>query len=182
MKKFILGFVCGALIFGGTAVLADGVSLIGKTVDGEVPVFYNDEPLVAKAITVEGTSYLPVRTVGNTLGAQIEYRDGAVHVEQKNDTEIIKQQVMNEIKIEMRKEEIRKNLDGLKKGIEAYTELANQAKQNLEIETEPIIRADYERTIRDAEQIIQKNQQKIAELEAELAALEQQQDESEDEE
>jgi hypothetical protein len=173
MKRFITGFLCGALLFGGTAVLADSVSMVGKIVDGEVSVFYNDEPLAAKAITVEGTSYLPVRTVGNTLGAQIDYRDGAIYVEKTDDYEAIKTQVMNDIKLEMRKEELRDEIAKLYAAVENQREQITELERGIEISEK---QGGYTPSLIQAKQIIessiQVNIQKIKELEAELAELE----------
>lgn len=175
MKRFVMGFICAALIFGGTSVLADSISFVGKTIDSEIPVYYNEEPLVAKAIAVEGMSYLPVRTVGNTLGAKIEYRDGAIFMEKTDDYEAIKQQVMNDIKLEMQKEEIRKEITKLQTAIE------NGRKQISELEIDI---ARNEGAVKDTlvqlkatvETIIQQQEAKIKELEAQLAELEGQED------
>lgn len=175
MKRFVVGFVCGALIFGGTSVLADGISFVGKKIEREIPVYYNKEPLAAKAIVVEGISYLPVRTVGNTLGATIEYRDGAVYVEQADQYEIIKERVLSDIKLEMQKEEIQKEIAKLQTAIE------NGRKRISELESDI---AKNEGAVRDAlvqvktsvEIVIQQQEAKIKELEAELAELEGQED------
>jgi len=177
MKKFILGAICGALIFGGTSVLADSLSLVGKTVDGEVPVYYNDEPLVAKAITVEGTSYLPVRTIGNTLGADILYKDGAVYVEKQNEYDSIKQQVMNDIKRELRKEELQAEIEKLRGANEKLQETLNDVEREIEIGVEKGSYIEGSLMVKaNIESSIQKNLQRIGELEAELAALEGQED------
>jgi len=177
MKRFITGFLCGALLFGGTAVLADSVSLVGKKVDGEVSVFYNDEPLAAKAITVEGTSYLPVRTVGNTLGAKIEYRDGAVYVEQVDEYDAIKEKVLKDIQVEMKKEELRKELEKLQKAVENNKKLISELEKDIELNSSQGF--DVSSLIRvkeTTEAVNQQNLQKIKELEAQLAELEGQED------
>ena len=176
MKKFVLGVLCGAFLFGGTSVLAESTSLVGKKIEKEIPVHYNGEPLVAKAIVVEGTSYLPVRTIGNTLGADIKYRDGAVYVEKANDYEAIKKQVMNDIKREMRIEELRDEIVKLKGANE-------KIKESLEIVEEDIEKSSVDggyiegslMAKANLESALQKNLQRIQELEAELAELEEQQ-------
>lgn len=183
VKRFALGFICGALIFGGTAVLAESVSLVGKTVDGEVPVYYNDEPLVAKAITVEGTSYLPVRTVGNTLGANIEYRDGAVYVEQEDQYEAIKEKVMSDIKLEMQKDELRKEIEKLQAANANIRERIADLEKEIEHGLSAGSLVDGSVKAKEiVEKTLQTNLQKIADLEAQLAALEQQQSDPESEE
>lgn len=175
MKRFVMGVICGALIFGGTSVLADSISLVGKTIDGEIPVYYNKEPLAAKAIVVEGISYLPVRTVGNTLGATIEYRDGAVYVEQADQYEVIKEKVLNDLKLEMQKEEIQKEISKLQTANEnlrkQVVELENDIKRN-----DGAVRDTLIQLKTSAETIIQQQEAKIKELEAQLAELEGQED------
>ena len=177
MKKFVLGVICGALIFGGSSVLADSLSLVGKTVDGEVPVYYNDEPLVAKAITVQGTSYLPVRTIGNTLGVDIQYKDGAVYVEKQEEYEAIKQQVMKDIKKEMRKEELQSEIAKLQAANEKIRESLEIVEKEIEIGTEQGAYIEGSLMAKaNLESALQKNIQRIQELEAELAELEGQED------
>jgi len=184
MKRFALGFICGALLFGGTAVLAEGVSLVGKRVDGEIPVIYNDEPLVAKAITVEGTSYLPVRTVGNTLGAKIEYKDGAVYVEKADEYEALKEKILNDLKFEAQKEELQKEISKLQTAIEnSRRNISELEKQIAAIEyPDDPVREALLRTKASVENIIQQHEAKIRELQVHLAALEQQQSNPESEE
>jgi hypothetical protein len=173
MKKFILGVICGALIFGGSSVLADSLSLVGKTVDGEVPVYYNDEPLVAKAITVQGTSYLPVRTIGNTLGVDIQYKDGAVYVEKQEEYEAIKQQVMKDIKKEMRKEELKSEIAKLQSANERIQKSLEIVEREIEVgKAEGSYIEGSLMTKQNLEKSLQQNLQKIKELEAQLAELE----------
>jgi len=173
MKRFILGVICGALIFGGTSVLADSFSLVGKIVDGEVPVYYNEEPLAVRAITVEGASYLPVRTIGNTLGANIEYRDGAVYVEKQNEYESIKQQVMNDIKNEMRKEELQAEIAKLQAANESIKQSLEIVEREIEIgKAEGAYIEGSLMAKQNLENSLQKNLQRIQELEAQLAELE----------
>lgn len=173
MRRFVSGLLLGALIFGGSSVLADGVVWTGKTIEGELPVFYNGEPLVAKAIVVEGTSFLPLRTIGNTLGAKVEYKDGAVYVEKANDYEAIKEKIVNDIKLEMRKEELRDEIAKLYAAIENQRERIAELERSIEISEN---QGGYTPSLIQAKQIIessiQANLQKIKELEAELAALE----------
>ncbi|OXM83961.1 hypothetical protein CF651_22880 [Paenibacillus rigui] len=47
--------------------------MIGKVVDGVVDVTVNGNKLNSQAITIDGTSYLPVRDIGNVLGLKVDY-------------------------------------------------------------------------------------------------------------
>jgi len=176
MKRFILGVICGALLFGGTSVLAESISLVGKTIDTEIPVYFNEEPLAAKAIAVEGTSYLPVRTVGNTLGATIEYRDGAVYVEQADQYEVIKEKVLKDLKLEMQREEIQKEISKLQTANENLRKQVSVLENSIEVEPVPSVKENMIKIKENTLEMITQNEQKIAELQAQLAELEGQED------
>lgn len=177
MKKFVLGVMCGAFLFGGTSVLADSVSLVGKKIEKEILVYFNGEPLAAKAIVVEGTSYLPLRTIGNTLGADIKYRDGAVYVEKANDYDAIKEKIVNDIKLEMRKEELQSEIAKLQAANEKIRESLEIVEKEIEIGTEQGAYIEGSLMAKaNLESALQKNLQRIQELEAELAELEGQED------
>ena len=173
MKKFILGVICGALIFGGTSVLADSLSLVGKTVQKEVTVNFNGEPLAVKAIMVNNTTYLPIRMLGNLLGAKIEYKDGEVHMEKPDEYQNIKEQILTEIMLEEQKGEIKKKIAELQLAIE------NGQKRIVELEDE-INRDGNDGVVKEAlmkakeitQTVLQQQLAQLAELEAQLAELE----------
>jgi len=51
MKKFIAGFICGALLFSGVSVFAATKSpMIGKRVDGVASVIVNGKKLEKDAV------------------------------------------------------------------------------------------------------------------------------------
>lgn len=77
MKKFIAGFICGALLFSGVSVFAATKSpMIGKRVDGVASVIVNGKKLEKDAILIEGTSYLPVRAMTEAIGGKIISANG----------------------------------------------------------------------------------------------------------
>jgi len=175
MKKFVLGVLFGALIFGGTSVLADSVSLIGKPIQNEIPVFHNNERLETKAIAVDGVSYLPVRTIGNALGARVEFRDGAIHVEKQDDYDAIKEKVLNDIRLEQQKEELREEIAKIQASMENIRSQISNFEKEIAASKEDGV-ADKLKQLKEAlEQTLQQQQQRIAELEEELKKLEQQQ-------
>lgn len=73
MKKFIVGFVAGALIFAMLGVAA--VTYVANPVDFKVLVngeeFVSDPP----ALEVEGRTYLPLRAMGDALGVPVEWNE-----------------------------------------------------------------------------------------------------------
>ena len=71
MKRFIGGFLSGALLFG--AISAFAVTYVANPVDFKVLVngeeFVSDPP----ALEVEGRTYLPLRAMGDALGVPVEW-------------------------------------------------------------------------------------------------------------
>ncbi|MED1780537.1 hypothetical protein P4V43_01715 [Brevibacillus fortis] len=68
MRKYIIGTLFGLLIGTSISVHAEVVSLVGKVVEGELPVNINGKTFNNKAIVVDGRAYLPVHAIGDTLG------------------------------------------------------------------------------------------------------------------
>lgn len=87
MKKFILGVLVGISITAAGSAYADDIvqSVVGKSVDGQLPVKISGKQLPTQAIVVEGTSYLPVRAVGESLNMEVKY-DPTTGIELKGAT------------------------------------------------------------------------------------------------
>lgn len=74
MRKYIIGAVFGIVLTVSTSVLAEEIqSLIGRPIEGQFPVTLNDKPLEKNAIVVDGSSYLPVRAVGEALNLDVGF-------------------------------------------------------------------------------------------------------------
>ena len=73
MKKFLLGLLVGALLFGSLGAFA--TSYIANPVDFKVLVngkeFISDPP----ALEVEGRTYLPLRAMGEALGVPVTWNE-----------------------------------------------------------------------------------------------------------
>lgn len=73
MRKFIMGFISGALIFSMIGAVA--LSYIAKPIDFKVLVngeeFVSDPP----ALEVEGRTYLPLRAMGDALGVPVNWNE-----------------------------------------------------------------------------------------------------------
>lgn len=73
MKKFLSGFIVGAILFGTIGVFA--VSYVANPVDFKVLVngeeFVSDPP----ALEVEGRTYLPLRAMGEALGVPVNWNE-----------------------------------------------------------------------------------------------------------
>lgn len=69
MKRFIAGIMVGALLFGGTSVLADSIkSIVGAKVTGTYTVQKTDGTKVADGAVINGSAYVPVRALADATG------------------------------------------------------------------------------------------------------------------
>lgn len=88
MRKYLIGILIGAaLMFSASAYAADITSLIGKTVQGVFPVKVNGGLLPKTAIVIDGTSYLPVRSIGDAIGYDVSFNaDLGIELKKKETT------------------------------------------------------------------------------------------------
>jgi hypothetical protein len=74
MRKYLIGAFVGILLTLASSVYASDItSLIGKTVQGVFPVKVNGDTLAKTAIVIDGTSYLPVRAIGDAIGYDVSF-------------------------------------------------------------------------------------------------------------
>lgn len=89
MKKFIMGLILGAGLTLAFSVSAESIqSLIGKQVDGEATVVLDGVDLPVKAAIIEGTTYAPVRAVGEAVGKDVDWKGGKVTLDSKTTSEM----------------------------------------------------------------------------------------------
>lgn len=81
MKKFLCGFLLGGMIFMAIPSMAN--DLIGKSIEGMIPVYLHGNRVAKDAIIIDSTSYLPVRALGEALGMDVRFENGQVLVERK---------------------------------------------------------------------------------------------------
>lgn len=79
MKKYIIGFIAGAVFATAGAVYADDVVLIGKKIEGQTTV-YKDGVRLDSAIIVDGKSYAPTRAIGEAAGYEVSFDEGEIHL------------------------------------------------------------------------------------------------------
>ena len=79
MKKFICGFLAGAMIFGAIGTFA--VSYVAEQASFKVMVngseFVSDKPIVA----IDGSTYLPLKAIGEVLNVPVKWNDQLHQVE-----------------------------------------------------------------------------------------------------
>lgn len=151
MKKIghsLLGVVIGSALTLSASVAAEEIkSLIGKRIDGEFVVTLDDQELPVKAGTIEGTSYLPVRAVSEALNLEVSFdQEAGISLKKK---EAVK--VENDLQVQWTQ-------DGYPRPtVEFNVSVIDSDMQMLKTTME-----------RFPEKNTPENQQKLAEMEAEL--------------
>ena len=70
LSNFFIGFLCGAILFGGTIALANSGVLAQITTQ---LFFYNGEPIELLAYNINGNNYVKLRDAAALFGVDIEY-------------------------------------------------------------------------------------------------------------
>ena len=84
MKKFIMGLILGAALSFTVSANAEEIkSLIGKQVDGETVVLLDGVELPVQAAIIQGTTYAPVRAIGEAVGKTVDWKEGKVLINEK---------------------------------------------------------------------------------------------------
>ena len=112
IRSFIIGLLCGAFIFGGTAVLANSDVLAKIT---SQIFFWNNEAIELEAYNINGYNYVRLRDVAKIFGVNVEYYE---------DTNSV---YLGEDKKEEAPKPEHKVLDGNAYAKEDYSQNANQA-------------------------------------------------------
>ncbi|AIQ19520.1 hypothetical protein H70357_24490 [Paenibacillus sp. FSL H7-0357] len=158
MKKYIVGFLVGAIFTISTSVFADDIkSLIGQTVQ-ETAVVSLDGKEIGSAVIINGTSYAPVRTVSEASGLNVDYEKGVVKMKTK-----AKQYSTDELQKEIDKYAtlITSTEEGIKRANESIA-AGKLSKDELDYLTESKAKR---------EKLLTSYKEKIAELKTQLAEL-----------
>lgn len=78
MRKYIIGALAGAALMMGVQAGASGL-LTGSKVAGSKDVKYNGKT-IGQAAIINNSSYLPVRSVSEALGLQIDLSGGSINL------------------------------------------------------------------------------------------------------
>lgn len=115
MRKYIIGALIGFSLSFAISAHAAVENLIGRVVEGVFPVKVNGVQIEKQAIVIDGTSYLPVRAIGDALGLDVTFDadlgigltqkkvGGVMPTQQPTETQKIKPLILNKIKNSMSK-------------------------------------------------------------------------------
>jgi len=91
MKKagyIFIGMLMGIVLATAASAYADEIqSLIGKKIEGQVPVYLDGEKL-DDAIIIENKSYAPVRKVAEAAGKEVTFAEGKILLESTKTSEV----------------------------------------------------------------------------------------------
>lgn len=189
MKKFVSGIIVGVLLFAGTTVFADTAKeLIGKRVQGTFEVTFNGKK-ISDAAVIEGSTYLPVRSVSEAAGIDIVIEGKKINLTTDNNVKDVlggidvddKNMTALENRISTLKEQIL--LDRQKLDSEKINTLPRLESRLLEMKDDQYSSAlgpaltkqgidNLEAQIAESKKYIQELQSKIEAAEAEIKELE----------
>lgn len=81
MRKYPILVLFFAGILAGTTAFAASSSLVGKKIEREVSIEVDGQKIETEAIVVNGTTYVPVRSVGEMSGYKVTYKGGVVRMQ-----------------------------------------------------------------------------------------------------
>ncbi|GMX64373.1 hypothetical protein Elgi_36420 [Paenibacillus elgii] len=86
MKKFVAGVLVGAVVAtAGSALAAQNETISATFAEFNILVNGKQASLSDKPVVIEGSSYLPVRAISNTLGYQVQYNGESRTISLAND-------------------------------------------------------------------------------------------------
>ncbi|GCL71805.1 hypothetical protein PN4B1_17100 [Paenibacillus naphthalenovorans] len=169
MRKYLIGALVGAALALSFNVSAAVESLIGKSVQGEFVVKLNGNELPNKAAVVDGSSYLPVRAIGESLGLEVDFENNEVLLNEpkKEDTSQVTVQPVSPTESEspVTIESIEFKIRDVKSNIQTLTQIIDYNEKDIKFNP------DRESSVRPW---IDRDKATIERLQAELAELERQ--------
>lgn len=79
MRKYIVGALFGLLLAIPLTTFGEQISsIVGKQVKGEHPVIVDGKHLSKNAISIDGTTYAPLRAVADAVGYDIAFTNNSV--------------------------------------------------------------------------------------------------------
>lgn len=118
MRKYIIGGLIGFCLSFAVGANAEVINMIGKVVENEFDLTINNQKMEYKAIAIDGTTYAPVRMLGEATGHIVKF-----------DTE---KGVMLIKKITTPKETVLKSIAALRSTISTNENMINGNKTEIE--------------------------------------------------
>ncbi|MNC12460.1 hypothetical protein D3C76_422130 [compost metagenome] len=170
MKKYIVGFLVGAIFTVSTAAFADDVkSLVGKAIQGEAPVIVDGKQLDT-AIIVDGKSYAPVRVIGEAAGYSVTVEGKKV---------ILKSEAKDTVKTTSENLDKPRTLEDVNSVIVRTKEKFERYKEAIQLYEVNVTNSTTDEAKANNQQMLDSYKKQLAEAEQKLADLEKQKTELE---
>jgi len=78
MRKYLVGFIVGALFMSAFPAYGAVSSLVGKKVSGEFSVKVDGTEIAGKSVAIDGTTYAPLRAIGDATGYTVTFENKEV--------------------------------------------------------------------------------------------------------
>lgn len=165
MKKYLIGFIAGALFMVAGQSFAGTASFVGKKIESELPVTLNGET-VDNAIIVQGKSFVPVRSLTVAMGGEVK-AVGKSGIDLTNVDD-----VATKINIlETQRAAYQKDIDSWVNGIKFNEQTIAEFKIRQDNARDPGSKQAYQHDIDAAQSTIDENKARIAELQAKIDTL-----------
>lgn len=172
MRKYIIGCFVGICLSFAVGAHAEVVTLVGKAIEGTTSIKLNGVKLDKDVLIVDGSSYAPVRAIGETLGLDVDFKNGEVIMNDK--PKEVKPVVVTPDKTESLKpsktiEQLNSQIESIKVNMHANDMGIITLKE--EMAKNPTQKADYEKSIQLMLDDKTKKELQIADLEKQKAEL-----------
>lgn len=170
-SRLIVGIIIGVALSVSSTALAETFSVVGKKIEGEFPVTVNGTKLTTNAGVIEGTSYLPVRVISESLGLTVSF-DSKEGIALKSDESTVtpaEAPSATAIMINSELEALRSRITSINKEIESYKSKLDKEKSLEKPDSQSI--SILEQIISECEKAIATKEAQITELEARLKEL-----------
>ncbi|MFD2116329.1 hypothetical protein ACFSTH_08410 [Paenibacillus yanchengensis] len=127
MKKYIVGFLAGALIFSGIFLIKD-TAIFGEKVEKEMGVILNGESF-GRGIVIDGVNYVPLESIADVAGFDVNFNDEKI--------------LLHDKKI-LRIEQLNDELLALKKSLESAYERRDKTENKIDLEEQTINKTKLE--------------------------------------
>jgi hypothetical protein len=77
LKKYLVGLVFGFILSIATMSYA-GSEMIGKMIDSTYPLIIDGKRVQGEAISIDGTSYIPVRSAAEIFGYKVDFNNDQI--------------------------------------------------------------------------------------------------------
>ncbi|MEK8128350.1 hypothetical protein WMW72_10590 [Paenibacillus filicis] len=161
MRKYIIGFVIGIGVSSAFGASAAVEGIIGKAIEGTAAVKIEGKKLDKESIIVDGSSYAPVRAIGEALGLDVGFKNGEVILDKKK--EATKVNETEDIPLDDKIKFTKEAKDGYEKSLERSQVLQNAAPEDQ--------KSIYDNEIKVYKERIEQYKAQIADLERQKADL-----------